>query len=256
MIHSELLTHRIFSRNASSSRAIPISKMIEWIESDPAIPIYWGSSKRGMQAGAEIENIGLAIAIWNAVCHAVVGSAKVMACLGLHKQIVNRILEPWAHMNVVLTGTEFDNFFTLRCHPDAQPEIQKLAVMMAIAFRDSEPTLLQNGEWHLPYVTAEEKASLPLDVLKKICVARCCRVSYLTVDGKSSAIEKDLELHDGLLTDHHMSPFEHAAEADDDRWYGNFRGFRQYRQAIPLQSYLKFDFSTLDKFPKGFHVAS
>jgi thymidylate synthase ThyX len=255
-IHAEVMTHRAFSRNASSSRAIPVEKMIQWVEDDPAIPIYWGSKKKGMQAGAEIENKWIAQAIWKMALAGTVGAAKTLNALGLHKQIVNRILEPWAHMNVVLSATEYDNFFTLRAHKDAQPEIQFLAVEMAKARRDSTPVRLNEGEWHLPYITPEERASLDWLTLTKASVARCCRVSYLTVDGKPSTIDKDLELHDMLLIDKHMSPFEHVAHATNDRCWnnGNFCGFQQYRKLIPGECFQAFDYNSLDQFEQGYVV--
>ena len=53
-IHSEVMTHRVFSRNASSSRAIPVKKMIEQVRNNPAMPIHWGANQSGMQAKNEL----------------------------------------------------------------------------------------------------------------------------------------------------------------------------------------------------------
>jgi hypothetical protein len=250
------MTHRLFSRNASSSRAIPIEKMIEWVESDPVIPIHWGAKKKGMQAGNEIEHKSIAQLAWLGAFKTVLSFAKVLDHLGLHKQIVNRIIEPWSHINVILTATEFDNFFWLRCHKDAQPEIQKLAVLMARARRDSVPVSLPEGAWHLPYVLNAEKHLYPIELQLKMSVARCCRVSYLTMEGKPAEPEKDFALHDQLLTDKHMSPFEHCAQATDDanHWYGNFRGWKQYRKTIPNEVFGEFDYSVLDQFEKDYVI--
>jgi hypothetical protein len=256
LIHSEALTHRAFSRNASSSRAIPIEKMMEWVEADPVMPVHWGSKKRGMQAGEEIANKSLAELCWLGAFKAVLGFAKVMNGLGLHKQIVNRMLEPWSHINVVLTATTFDNFFSLRCHKDAQPEIQKLAVMMARAYRDSKPMVLPEGAWHLPYITTAEHHLYPTDLQLKMSTARCCRVSYLTMEGKPAEPEKDFFLHDQLMVDKHFSPFEHCAQATNDPNFrsGNFHGWVQYRQTLPEHCYEKFDYATLDQFDNDYVI--
>ena len=258
-IHSEMMTHRLFSRNASSSRAIPIEKMFEWIESDVVMPVHWGSKKKGMQSGEQLTGDSLSVAnlAWIGAFRAVLGFAKIMNAVGLHKQIVNRMLEPWGHINVVLTATDFDNFFCLRCHKDAQPEIQVLAVMMAIAYRDSVATFLPAGDWHLPYVSKEEIASYPINDCIKFSASRCCRISYLTMEGKTPDAAKDRMLHDQLIDDYHMSPLEHQAcsmEADDYSYSGNFRGWLQYRKSIPMDSYQKFDYSTLDNFPNGYRI--
>ena len=138
-IHSEMMTHRAFSRNASSSRAIPVGRLIQDVIDDPAMPIYWGCNKPGMQAGGEIELKGMADWEWRSALRMSVDSARYMSKLGLHKQIVNRILEPFAHINVLVTATDWDNFFALRDHPDAQPEIAALAQEMKIAMVESTP---------------------------------------------------------------------------------------------------------------------
>lgn len=261
IVLAEVNTHRSFSRNASSSRAVPTNKLVEWIESDPFVPIYWGSAKKGMQAGLEVESWVRTIVekCWLGAFHAVLTFVKIMNGLGLHKQIPNRLLEPWSYINVVLTATDFDNFFTLRCEKNAQPEMQKLAVMMARAYRDSTPTELSEGVWHLPYVTEDEKKLYSLELQKKISTAHCCRVSYLTMEGKPADPEKDFILHDQLIFDKHFSPTEHLAEAtnDPDLRSGNFRGWKQYRKSIEGECATKFDFSILDQFEeKDFIIES
>src|SRR4051794_25900622 len=159
MVHAEFLTHRAISRNASSTRAIPTAKMIEWIEQDPAMPVYWGKNQKGMQATEELppETISESEWVWLHARDVAIRGAKSLMAKGVHKQIASRILEPWAHINVVATATDWSNFFALRCHKAAMPEIQKLAVMMARAYRDSKPRQLWSGEYHLPYVEDFER---------------------------------------------------------------------------------------------------
>jgi thymidylate synthase ThyX len=246
-IHSEFMTHRMFSRNASSSRAIPVAKMIEAVENDPAMPIHWGKNVPGMQAKEEFvgrDTIDCERMWFNAL-DAALDAARKMNAYGLHKQVVNRILEPFQHISVVCTAVEagYNNFFNLRYHPDAQPEIQALAMVMYEAKGLSEPNLLQIGEWHLPYITQEEREELGNGVLKKISAARCCRVSYNKHDGTKANLEEDLDLCEKLIgsVPLHASPFEHQAAPDKldclDSWYesylhGNLIGWKQYRKML------------------------
>jgi hypothetical protein len=236
-IHSELMTHRVFSRNASSSRAIPVAKMIEQVRKDPAMPVHWGKNQSGMKANAELdhEELEMVRAAWLYAADEAAGTAEVMANLGAHKQIVNRLLEPFQWIHVVVTATEWDNFFALRCHPDAQPEIQELAYQMREAMSSSIPQPLEVGEWHLPYVSAEEKASHPYTDLVHFSAARCARVSYLLHDGTATNPAKDRDLHDKLVGSNppHLSPVEHQAQArDENAFFGNFRGWKQYRKYL------------------------
>lgn len=255
-IHAELMTHRDFSRNASSSRAIPVKKMIEMIRNEPAMPIHWGQNQAGMQAAAELSE-GYKHAAQVRWREAAINAARVaeqMMELGLHKQVANRILEPFQHIHVVVSATEWDNFFALRAHPDAQPEIQALAYEMLHAFKNSVPTELRTGEWHLPYVTKDERNDqffkLPdnRNLLTKISAARCCRVSYLKHDGSAASIADDLDLCDKLAgaVPIHASPFEHQATPDhivadesnplprylQSHLHGNFKGWIQQRKLI------------------------
>lgn len=257
LVHSALMSHRAFSRNASSSRAIPLEKMVEWVESDPVVPVHWGGKRKGMQAGEEVppDRKTLARLCWLGGFKALVGFVKVLGVLGVHKQLCNRLIEPWSYINTIVTATDFDNFFCLRCHRDAQPELQKLAVMMAREYYfASAPSHLPEGAWHLPYVGAE-RHFYPEEKLVKMAVARCCRVSYLTVEGRPADPEKDLALHDQLLADRHMSPFEHVARAEaTPSPSGNFRGWTQYRKTIPGEVYEKFDPKTLEQFEKDYVV--
>ena len=233
--------------------------MLGWVEADPVIPIHFGAKKKGMQSGEEIEpeKKEKAKNHWLQAFSVVVAAARNMNDLGLHKQVPNRMVEPWFYINVVLSATDFDNFFALRIHRDAQPEMQKLAVMMARSYRDSQPTVLTEGGWHLPYVSLDEKHLYPPHLQQKMSTARCCRVSYLTLEGKPPDVEKDIALHDQLIADKHFSPTEHLAEAhsDPDFRSGNFRGWKQYRQTLTDQCIQKFDYSILDQFEKDYMIS-
>ena len=234
--HSEVMTHRQFSRNASSSRAIPISKMIEQVRNDPAIPVEWGKNQPGMQARENLSEDDQVKAkfLWLVARDEACNTAEMMVSLGLHKQIVNRILEPFQWIHVVVTATEWDNFFALRDHPDAQPEIRELAKMMKHVYNTSTPRKMNIGDWHLPYIT-EDDHRLTLDEQKKVSAARCCRVSYMKHDGFRADVSEDIQLHDRLVTANppHMSPVEHQAQCSyGEVWSGNFRQWRQYRKEL------------------------
>ena len=235
-VHSELLTHRVFSRNSSSSRAIPIEKMIQRVISDPVMPVSWGKNQRGMQAGADLSGDELAAAqiAWLRGRDAAVETARAMATAGLHKQVVNRVLEPWMWITTLITATEWDNFFAQRCHPDAQPETRVAAELIRGAMAASVPT---HRRWHMPYITADDD-EFDLGSLPALSVARCARVSYLTHDGKRDP-EADLDLHGRLIKARppQWSPFEHVAEvAQTTDFIGNFRGWRQYRKFFSDES--------------------
>lgn len=280
-VHAELMTHRMFSKNAASSRAIPIEKMIQQVIDNPAIPVWWGANQSGMSAKEELDNTksfpryqilgsGLkntpmyigdltnketAKKHWLEARDTAIKYVQGLNKLGLHKQIANRILEPWFNIRIILSGTEFENFFALRAHPDAQPEIQALAYKMLEEYNKSEPKQLKVGEWHIPFgdniqipkimeilSKGIEMESLngfdlenPNEIMKmigiKISIARCARVSYFNYEGKDD-YEADIKLCDRLFGNipRHLSPTEHVAQAtDDDKFIANFRGWRQYR---------------------------
>lgn len=239
-IHAEFMTHRVFSRNASSSRAIPVAKMIEQVRNDPAMPIHWGKNQAGMQANEELAPMAQESArqLWMQAARDAASVAQVMADVGLHKQVANRILEPYQYMHVIVTATEWENFFELRNHPDAQPEIHALAKVMHFALAESRPVQRQENEWHLPYVTRAERVAFnnDLDLLLKLSAARCARVSYLTHDGQTPSVEKDVALYDRLVGSKplHASPIEHQATPlpEADMWSGNFRGWLQNRKIV------------------------
>lgn len=239
IVLAEFNTHRMLSRNSASSRAIPVAKMLERVESDPFIPIYWGKNQKGMQADKELsaDDRGVARSAWLAARDSAIGYAEALMATGVHKQIANRLLEPFLWHTVIATATDWSNFFALRCHPDAQPEIRMAAEMMREAMKASIPTTTAPGDWHLPFVEPAEAWDLEVNgwsetKVAKVSVGRCARVSYLTHDGKRDP-EADAQLADRLMVNGHMSPYEHAAIAGDSKvTIGNFRGWVQYRKRI------------------------
>lgn len=260
-IHAEFMTHRMFSRNAASSRAIPIERMHELIEKHPAMPVHWGKNQSGMQANEELgqEPMDRARAIWHRAKEEALYWSDRLKVLGVHKQIVNRITEPFQTMKVVCTATEYTNFFWLRNHPDAQPEIQELAKQMMTAMSASKPELLKGGEWHLPYVESfvvqgqrlynSQDLPVTLEDAKKISASCCAQVSYRRND---DSLEKAKMVFDRLINSVpvHASPVEHQAtpiySAEQPGithnsnicglGSGNFYGWIQFRQLIPNQS--------------------
>src|SRR5580693_3942450 len=160
-IHSEMMTHRVFSRNAASSRAIPIKKMIAAAREDPALPVYWGRNQTGMSAREAVapDVEARARAEWQAALEDALRHAERLAAkdIDLHKQLVNRLLEPFAWITVIITASEWSNFFTQRCHPDAQPEIKHVAELMLDAYRRSTPGVVPDGGWHLPLIQDDER---------------------------------------------------------------------------------------------------
>jgi thymidylate synthase ThyX len=198
------------------------------------MPVWWGKNQSGMQAREEmaLDKRGLAIAEWLNARRAAVDYAERMLELGVHKQIANRLLEPFQEMKTIVTATEWDNFYNLRRHPDAQPEIRVLAEAMWSAMQSSTPTPLRSGEWHLPYVLLSYEVG-SVDLLKKLSTARCARVSYLTHDSKTPDPQKDEALHDRLQESGHFSPFEHiATPASGDTFSANLRGWMSYRYSM------------------------
>lgn len=241
-IHSEVMTHRQFSRNASSSRAIPVERFVAWVQEDPAMPLEYRQNQRGMQGGTFMspEDQAACEADILALRDHSIEVVKRLSERGLHKQNANRYLEPWHHISVLISATNFANFFSLRIHPDAQPEVRETALHMLQAYRASSPKPLVRGEWHLPYVGRN-----PMDTLlstenqRKVSVARCARVSYNNHDGSAPDPIRDVTLHDDLVgkAPLHASPAEHQAVVSQETGDGgNFGGhWKQYRKTLPQE---------------------
>jgi thymidylate synthase ThyX len=272
-VHAEFMTHRMFSKNAASSRAIPIEKMIEQIKKNPAMPVWWGKNQSGMQAKEELSNDEIyqfspyldggvdkwsgmgkkdaVKAMWLDARDDAIGWVKKLNELGLHKQIANRILEPWFNIRLICSATDYENFFALRVHEDAQPEIRELASKMLELYNNSIPKKLNEGEWHIPFGDNIDETRLLQDLAasqngwaaspkqldeskRKIAIARCARISYFNYEGKDDYMA-DIKLCDRLFGSipRHLSPTEHVAQAlNDSNYYGNFKGFKQYRKTF------------------------
>lgn len=270
IVLAEFNTHRAISRNSASSRAIPFNKMVRSVIENPFIPKRWQKDHKGMQ-GSEYfeppfhEDCQL---LWIESRNEAVKKAKELNEYGVTKQLCNRILEPYLWHTVIATATEWDNFFALRAHEDAEIHIQELAYKMLEAYNESKPILLKGGEWHIPFgdninyvklggATSkyyQKNLTEVVDVDKwliKIATARSARISYNNFEGTDN-YEADFKLHDRLLESGHLSPFEHCAKAmseyenyhyttgrptkngisgiSEQGWSGNFRGFIQYRK--------------------------
>lgn len=272
LIHQELLTHKMFSRNSSSSRAIPVSTMLKQIWSNPATPIYWGSNKSGMQAGKELSGIRLWLAknLWNLSAKSATTFCYLLGKAGLHKQHANRPGDNYQIINTVLTATEYENWYWLRDHDDAQPEIKDLAQTMKLAASMSKPVSLKIGEWHLPFVKCTrlddgvmhyfdgEGKEITLREALKISAACCASISYRKTDATLQAAER---IWDKLVTSQpvHGSPTEHQAtpmcsehygswhcgrplpgishmDRNGKLWSANFQSWIQHRKLIPNEA--------------------
>lgn len=286
-IHAEFMTHRDFSRNARSSRAVPIKKMIHEIRETPAVPWHWGKNQKGMQAseecneivycqkalmpmdgysyghssdwdGTEVSKTGIPREdAWLVIAKRAADMAEAFMEAGYHKQIVNRLLEPFMWIDVLVTSCKWENFFWLRNDDAAEPHIRDLSVLMEKAINAADAELLMQNEWHLPYITeADSYAALnakedffyfPEQFLLMISAARCARISYVPFDGDAS-YERELERYDMLVKSNriHASPMEHQATPDTFKhtrdtpfghWqsaylHGNLEGWIQYRKLI------------------------
>lgn len=269
IIHAEAKTHRVMSnsgeeyetviltqdagfmsdsnlsRNASSSRAIPVAKMIEQVRNNPAMPVHWGKNQPGMQAREELTGAELMTAkqAWRDAAFYAAQQSEIMMNAGLHKQVSNRPLEPYQWISVIVSATELDNFYELRDHEAADPNIFHLAGLMKAAQAASKPDVRGDDpadafNWHLPYITLEERLQFRTNprYLAKLSAARCARVSYLTHDGKMPDAAKDLALYEMLVGSRplHASPVEHQAYPGMGASVrsGNFVGWVQHRKLV------------------------
>ena len=246
VIWAEVLTHCMLSRNAQSNRACGVLKQLERIAQDMFFPIWTKCTEdfKGMQGEegsfsqeeiAELNEKHLEIfeymkeqVLWFKSKH-------------VHKQNANRYLHPFQYITAIITATEWDNFFELRCHSAAQPEIRELAELMRTEVLKSCSVKLNWGEWHLPYVDYDllhrahvspyEAGNIPTDMAKVASVASVARVSFNNHDGTERTYSKDEGLHKRLVKEKHASPFEHQAQAMRGRFY-KLDGFCSYRYEL------------------------
>jgi thymidylate synthase ThyX len=253
---SEFNTHRVFSRNSASSRAIPIEKQIERVRNNPFIPEVFGANQKGMQSEKDLNSKGQGVArrIWLLGIERAIHTAEQLADTGVHKQWANRVLEPYMWQTVIVSSTEWENFFKLRISEYAQPEIERAATLMQEALDASSPEGKASWEWHLPLVDesdideieetyeeyAEDNQVRVTDLLRLVSAGRCARVSYLTHDGVRD-LSADIGLAKRLINDKHMSPFEHVATPANypDRFHGNFRGWQQFRYHLEQPNFIQ-----------------
>lgn len=241
-IHSEFMTHRVFSRNASSSRAIPVKRMIEQVRNNPVIPPKVFMNQKGMVGETEADPVTTTAfhVLWEEAAENACKTADMMERLGIHKQHVNRILEPFQFIKVIVTATDWYNFFAIRLAPDAQPEMRELAGAIydeMDRYHNKDVGVLELDKEHivvsLPYITDEDIKEIGKEeyhLLMKISAARCARVSYNNHDGSKPDIKKDLELYEHLYSSRHMSPMEHACIRDEDhRKNANLTGWKSLR---------------------------
>jgi hypothetical protein len=283
IIHGEVMTHRVFSRNARSSRAVPVKTMLEEVRTIPFVPWHWGKNQKGMQASEECnepvmitrdpyEDVPVyepagRIEVWLEARNRAADIAEAFMEAGYHKQIPNRLLEPFSWMDTLITSTDWDNFLWLRDHEDAEPHIQDLARLVKQAIYQAKIWLRNTGDWHLPYITNDDrraadklfdatpstKKNMVNEWLRKVSAARCARISYAPFDGDSS-YEREIERYNMLVTSDrvHASPLEHQATPDVcyhmmgrgfNQWaqpelHGNFTGWIQARKLVPNERYI------------------
>lgn len=268
-ILAELNTHRAVSKNGASSRAIPVAQQIERVKNNPVVPIHFGLNQAGMSADTEVDentkNKGVYEWLFNAN-RSVVG-AQILQGMGVHKQVVNRIMEPYSFMRMVVTATEWDNFFWLRLHKDADPHIAELARVMLHAYQQTPAVVLTEDCWHTPFFAqgfwspiVENAHGITAQEAIEHSMSCCAQTSYRKLDMSTEKTEAIVErLFNGERV--HASPSEHIAkpiefthcnpfieathiDSQDNLWSNNFKGWYQYRQGINNNVCTSFDFNT------------
>jgi hypothetical protein len=252
-ILAECLTHRAWSRNTSSTRAIPAKKMRAMVRQEPFIPNHIGQHQAGMTPGAELTGWKRKAAetIISLGRYPALAQNYLLERLGVAKGISGRYLEAWMWVRQVVTATDWKNFLLLRNHKDAEPHFRELARCIArelvhvgavnliddyigkhgMSYCDYVQTL-QPGSWHVPFIgTAEAKLSIEDKLM--VSAARCARTSYTVTGSKASELSADIALAKRLREQFHLSPFEHQARASNDfRYFANFKSFQQSRGLI------------------------
>lgn len=257
IVLAEFNTHRMLSRNSASSRAIPVEKMIARVEADPFIPTYLGKNQKGMQAEAQLDEEAQtrSLLAWKYAMQDALKWARDLKDAGLHKQLTNRLLEPFNWHTIVCTATEYENYFALRDNPQAAPEIRDSAHEAHELYKKGDPVARIDGEFHLPYVEGYDQITLraqgfTIEELIQISVGRCAAVSYMNQENVVDPVGDMKRAKERLFPSGHMSPFEHVAEAlSQERWVsiateqamqwihhrvpvGNMWGWLQYRKTL------------------------
>lgn len=250
-IHAELMTHRDFSRNARSSRAVPSRVLL----TEPIFIPRFGMNQPGMQSDilAPPELQEKWAKEWEELAGYCRWQVEKWQSEGMHKQHCNRPLEWFGWIDVQVTAVYWENFFALRISEYAQPEFNELAQVMKSAMGRSVPELLRPGQWHLPWIRDWEWEAHDLHTLQQLSVARSARLSYKPFDGTDD-LGKELERYEKLVVSSpvHASPAEHQATPDELKWgtgdrynemvwkheelHGNLHGWCQYRKCLPNES--------------------
>lgn len=248
IILAEVNTHRMFTRNSASSRAVPFARMLKRVMKDPFIPVRWMKDHSGMQGSDYFSGWRLFLfrQLWLTARNFAVIFAWLLSKMDLTKQIVNRLLEPFMWHTAIITATDFENFFSLRAHEAAEIHLQDLAHIMLFAYNNSIPQEMIGRKWHIPFGDAMDEDKInalsiklgltPEEIKIQIATARCARVSYINYEGKDD-YEADIKLHDQLAKMGHWSAFEHCAIAGNHTNYiGNFCGWLQYRKHFQTEN--------------------
>jgi thymidylate synthase ThyX len=211
-----LLTHRAFSRNAQSSRGIPFTRLLERAT---YIPESFPINKPGMSPENYIDkthpDYQTLCNLWIKARTLAIETANTMYLHEVHKEIINRVIQPYCYITGIITATDWDNFIELRTASSTQEDTRKVAIRVREIINDMQ---FMNQMWHIPYVdTMNEK--MPINDSLLISAARCARVSYLNHNNEKNNHEKDMKLANQLLTDKHMSPFEHQACGYKGKYY-------------------------------------
>jgi len=224
----DITRHRVASYSIGSTRAIKTDKLLELMT---FVPTFWGKNCPGMQAHESIEDVETAKTIWEETKELISIQCKKLQELGLHKQTLGRVCEATAMVKVVMTATDWINFFILRAEYEAEPELGFLATQMLEQYLSNSPKELNEGDWHIPFIKSEEE-NMPVKNQLIKSMARCARTSYHNFYGKDD-FSADLKLHDMLKEHKHYSPAEHQAQAGNFEKNSNFSSnWNQYRKTF------------------------
>ena len=213
IVLAELNTHAALAKNSASSRAIPAATFRQRVLDDPYVPWRWPVNGKGMvpkeYAAPRAWRTKVAVLVWKGALGVASLAHRLLERLGVHKEITNRLLEPWMWTEVLVTATDWDGFFAQRCHEAAADGVRAAATVLRDLLDAHTPT---ETSLHLPYIQQGEQGA-PMDLFMA-SARRCRRVSYLR-QGVVVSLEEDAAAGaEGLReTPPHLSPYEHAAWA-------------------------------------------